>query len=377
VIGTLPVVLFVDDEPEQLHSFAEDINRRGAVHVHQPMDPSTLDDELLAQAHLVCMDLSLEHSKLMPSFPKLRTQFVRGLGLITLAQEHVQQEFPKRAIAFALYSGKVVLIGKGLEGGDHVTARVHNVDWVFHKNQSEDEIKQIESLAMAVQALPPDWPTSKDDLRRTLSRWLGLEHKADWLEQAWVDIEDCHPPVHGISTHTRGISFLRWMLHRILPYPTALVDIYQLAARLRVTPKSLKRAMCSDSEKLHALLDPVAYDGQLHEFMGLHWWRAGVNAVLFDLAEGGELEILQKKVLETSSVLQPVTPSQPVVVLGADLRSSEELVAIEDAVRVQPDGWPSFASPAWMSIKAIKDTPSLASLVIEDDREQLLERGVE
>ena len=81
------------------------------------------------------MDLSLEHSKLQSAFPKLKIQFVRGLGLITLAQEHVQQEFPKRAIAFALYSGKVNLIGRGLDGGDHVTARVHNVDWVFHKRQ--------------------------------------------------------------------------------------------------------------------------------------------------------------------------------------------------------------------------------------------------
>ena len=221
--------------------------------------------------------------------------------------------------------------------------------------------------------MPLDWPAVDGDLHKALGEWLALEGDVGWVQQAWVNIEDCRPPLHGISAHTRGIAFLRWMLQRILPYPTALIDVAQLAARLRVTPRSLSRAL-SESKDLRELLDPVAYVGRLEDFMGPHWWRAGVNAVLFDLAEPGDLEALQKKVLATSTLLEPVAPAQPVVVLGADLRAADDLVAIEDAVRVQPDDWPPFASSAWMAIEAVKGDQKLASLVVEDDRARLFSK---
>ena len=238
---TMPMVLFVDDEPEELRRFVEQIASDGVTSA-QALPPDALDDAMLEHADVVCMDLSLDHWNAPPALPKLKSQPVRGLGLVTVLQEHVQQEFPKRAIAFTLFSGKLDLIAKGLQGGDHVLARVHNVEWVFHKRQDAAEMAQLVSLAHAVRALPSEWPADGGDVRKIVSTWVALD-ESSWSDRAWLDIEDCHPPFHGISIHTRGIAFLRWMLHRILPYPTALLDSNQLAARLRVTPLSLEHAL--------------------------------------------------------------------------------------------------------------------------------------
>ena len=295
-----------------------------------------------------------------------------GLGLIAQLQEYVQQEFPKRAIAFAVNSGKVPLIKKDLAGGDHVLARVHNVEWVFRKEKTYDAA-QLVDLARAVQQLPEEWPGDGVKTREAVTKWLALNVDADWAERAWLDIEDCHPPFHGFSVHTRGIAFLRWMLQRILPYPTALTDSMQLAARLRVEPGSLRTAL-DKSARLRAWLQPAAYGGQLAGFLGPHWWKAGVNALVFELSAGrsGDIDGLQKKVLELGEgALVAVPAAQPVVVIDRNLAPLGALRPIENAVRVQPDDWPPFASPAWMRIADVRDDPSLVSLVLEDDRDRI------
>jgi hypothetical protein len=292
--------------------------------------------------------------------------------LIAQLQEYVQQEFPKRAIAFAVNSGKVPLIEKDLAGGDHVLARVHNVEWVFRKEKTYDA-NQLVELARAVQQLPDEWPVDGAKTREAVTKWLALNLDADWSERAWLDIEDCHPPFHGISVHTRGIAFLRWMMHRILPYPTALTDSMQLAARLRVDPVSLRAAL-EKSGKLRTWLQPAAFCGQLAGFLGQHWWKAGINALLFELSAGrsGDIDGLQRKVLDLGEGdLVAVSAAQPVVVIDRNLSPLASLCPIEDAVRVQPDDWPSFASPAWMPIQAVRDDQSLASFVLEDDRDRI------
>ena len=96
--------------------------------------------------------------------------------------------------------------------------------------------------------------------------------------------------------------------------------------------------------------------------------------MLFDLGSQrpGDIELVQKKVLEAApGILEAVTAAQPVVVLDGTLCPSQELSAIENAVRVQPDDWPSFASPAWMTIDAVREDATLLSLVVEDDRDRI------
>lgn len=371
-----PVILLVDDEPDQLRAFADEITRRGHAEA-ATIPPEALEEGMLEKADLVCMDLSLEHWSAPPAFTKLKAQPLRGLGLTGALEEHVQQEYPKRAIAFALYSGKVDLIAKNLRGGDHVIARVHNVEWVFRKRQDELEIARLVTLAKAVAMLPAEWPAEGGKIRKAAADWLALGDDQTWSERAWLDVEDCHPPVHGISAHTRGTAFLRWMLQRILPYPTALIDLYHLAARLRVKPASLSKSL-SEPGALRELLAPALYGGQLSEFGGPHWWRAGVNAQLFDLgaASPGDLELLRTKLIAMAGDLETVDAEQPVVVLGPDLVPQAALSSIEDAVRVQPDDWPPFASPAWMRIDVVAGDEDLRGLVIEDDRDRVPAEGL-
>ncbi len=365
-----PLILFIDDEPEEVRPIARALADTGNVRA-DVTHPDDIDDEMLGEASVILIDLSLVKWA-GPALAKLKKPAVQGLGLIAQLQEYVQQEFPKRAIAFAVNSGKVPLIEKDLAGGDHVLARVHNVEWVFRKEKTYDA-NQLVELARAVRLLPDEWPGDGVKTRDAVTKWLGLDVEADWSERAWVDIEDCHPPFHGFSVHTRGIAFLRWMLHRILPYPTALTDSAQLAARLRVEPGSLRAAL-ENSERLGTWLRPAAYCGQLAGFLGPHWWKAGVNALLFELSAGrsGDIDGVQRKVLELGEgALVAVSAAQPVVVIDRDLKPLATLCPIESAVRVQPDDWPPFASPAWMRIEDVRDDPSLASLVLEDDRDRV------
>jgi CheY-like chemotaxis protein len=365
-----PLILFIDDEPEEVRAFATAIAEAGGART-DVVPPGDIDDALLGDTSVILMDLSLDKWD-GPTLAKLKKPAVRGLGLIAQLQEYVQQEFPKRAIAFAVNSGKVPLIAKDLAGGDHVLARIHNVEWVFRKEKTY-EAGQLVELARAVRQLPEEWSVDGATTRDTVTKWLALNVEADWSERAWLDLEDCHPPFHGFSVHTRGIAFLRWMLQRILPYPTALIDLWQLAARLRVTPASLESAL-EKSEKLRSWLAPAAYTGQLAGFLGRHWWRAGINALSFELSGGrqGDLAVVQRKIVELGAgALETVAAAQPVVVLDAKLNPLPTLCPIEAAVRVQPDDWPSFASPAWMAIDAVRADPALLSFVLEDDRDRV------
>lgn len=365
-----PLILFIDDEPEEVRGFARAVADTGGARA-DVVPPEEIDENLLGEASVILIDLSLEKWD-GPALSKLKKPAMQGLGLIAQLQEYVQQEFPKRAIAFGVNSGKVSNLAKDLAGGDHVLARVHNVEWVFRKERTYHP-QQLVELARAVRDLPDEWPTDGAKTREAVTKWLALNVDADWSERAWLDIEDCHPPFHGFSVHTRGIAFLRWMLHRILPYPTALIDSMQLAARLRVEPGSLDAAL-EKSERLRTWLRPAAYTGQLAGFLGPHWWKAGMNALLFELSAGrsGDLDELQRKVLELGEgTLVAVAAAQPVVVLDRDLRPLPTLCSIENAVRVQADDWPPFASPAWMQIDAVREDPALLSFVLEDDRDRV------
>src|SRR5947209_15531265 len=148
-----------------------------------------------------------------------------------------------------------------------MVARSINLEWAFQKKTPAEILTgQFLELANAVRSLPKVWPfdssAKKDEL---LGQLLNLDNDSGWNVAALADLFKCHPPVRELSTWSHGLAFIRWILHRILPYPCFLVDTLHVAARLRVTHASFLQAL-ERKEPLAATVDNAKYAAMLPTF---------------------------------------------------------------------------------------------------------------
>ena len=166
------------------------------------------------------------------------------------------------------------------------------------------------------------------------------------------------------------LLFVRWILHRILPYPCFLFDTHHLAVRLRVTHASLLSAI---SGGLAAWLEPAAYRGVLDNFLGPRWWRAGVESLLWDLGGGSmAAKRLHAKLADVARVsLELLSASEPVVCIDQNFAPLAEPCAGNDVVRIVPDDWPLFAGQAWTTVSLAREHPRLAAIVAETDFQRI------
>src|SRR5262249_33818449 len=156
-----------------------------------------------------------------------------------------------------------------------------------------------------------------------------------------------------------GLAFLRWLLHRILPYPCFLWDTYRLAARLRVTHASLQSALDSN---FSSLLEPCRYKGALIDFLGLRWWRCGIEAFIWELTEGDPFEPQRVRGLlaqRTGISLEPTASLQPSVCVDENYQPLPEACDPAEAVHIQPDDWPPYADLAWTTLQLAREHPRL------------------
>ena len=65
---------------------------------------------------------------------------------------------------------------------------------------------------------------SSDDAYKTLNSLLMLPPEAQWARVAGRDVRSTSPPVHQFADATAGLSIVRWLAQRVLPYPTFLID---------------------------------------------------------------------------------------------------------------------------------------------------------
>ena len=63
--------------------------------------------------------------------------------------------------------------------------------------------------------------------------------------------------------------------------------------------------------------------------------------------------------------------------IDADYNVVDEPLEITEAVRLQPDGWPSYADDPWLATTSIDAEDSLAKLIVIDDRADVVEDGGE
>ena len=185
-----------------------------------------------------------------------------------------------------------------------------------------------------------------------------------WFEAATRDIRRCRPPIHEFAEHTHGIGVIRWALHKILPYPTFLLDEAHLAARLRVTLPSLRAVAGTDEFK--RLFGAVEYGGQLASFLGRRWWRAGVEHTIFEATSEspGDLRALHEA-LKKVPRLEASSEPRLFAVLGLQFKTKDDLATGGEVVEVRPDDWPPFADEAWALRADIDDAPELKAVVVE------------
>jgi hypothetical protein len=370
-----PTILIVDDEPDlqrPLLLLLRESAEARSVH------PDEITEDQLVVSDLVLVDFVLQNWPARENTSSIGLKPLDGRALAAVLRGHIERRRTAPPSAFALYTAHL----RDLSGGfppafqEHIIARGNNLEWAFSKVSGDSAFplhKQIMSLASAVRVLPEVWPSDEiDQTKRQVDGLLGLDAESPWTVRAWEDIEACHPPLHEMSERSHGLAFVRWLLHRILPYPCFLYDAQYLAARLRVTPASLRRAF-QQHEPLHDALSSSSYRGILSDFLGTRWWRAGVETYLWEATKGDPFDLRKLHTVIGATAGSALTPTfaEPVVCIDENLRELDDLWPSEGAVRIQPDDWPPFADQAWTPQLRAAESPRLRALVIEQDRNRI------
>lgn len=368
---TRPVVLHVDDQPDDLRNWQEEI-RTTDVELNV-VHPNDVTEDNLRNASLILVDFKIEHWEARNKAEALALCPVNGLALLAVLQEKVFELTPEQPHAFALYTAVIQEVARELPHQPHIISRAHNLEWIFEKsggqrNTLPERARRVAELAAAVRALQTPWPAdSAVEAAEALSEWLGLPSDVKWGDATWRAIRRCHPPLHEFAEHTHGLGVLRWFLHRILPYPTFLLDDVHLAARLRVTLESLRSGLASDA--FQGLFSEVEYRGQLRNFLGRRWWRAGIEAKLFELTADtpGNLEAMHKALNERAPILKAVRKPRLFPVLDKNFSLKDLLATQDQVVEVIPDDWPPFADEAWALQEDLEDSPRLKAIAVDEE----------
>lgn len=300
-------------------------------------------------------------------------------ALLPPLSERIPGQAPEPSPAFALWSSDLALASFDLPEPilPHVFARAVGLEWTFRRQELLDGPagSQVASLAHAARTLPATWP-SLDNAAAEVNRLLGLgaigNGSVPWVTEALAQLTACRPPMHELSERSRGMAIVRWLLHRVLPYPTFLVDPAHLAALVMLDPSDT--ALLPDGS-LRESLAPFEYRGILEGFTGHRWWRAGIEQWLYEVTDGrpGSRSQIEGAVRALGG--SPVDLRHPVVTLGPDLFPRDRLADLGDVVRIQPDDWPLYADDAFAHVADVLADARLHHLVDPSDLDRLASTG--
>lgn len=363
-----PAILVVDDQRGDGDALALSIGPRADVMV---ATPDKITETQLRQADLVLVDYGLRD---WSGADAGLTSPPNGLALSAVLRAQINR-LKRDVTGVALYSGQVEKISGNLpvEVRGFVIARLNNLEWVFEKKDPEAPRGAV-ALATAIQHLPNTWPEDPRRATKALLGLLELEPDAPFHDTAVDDIGACHPPIHELSTATHALAVIRWMAHRILPYPTFLTDDIGFAARLRLDIDELRPLLEGDSHLARALKG-VEYNGILRDLYGRHWWRSGLDELALDWTSGaGGIGTLHNAINRLAGKRLAFSEQDIVPALDEQTYRPTQLVPVADAVRLQLDDWPPFADDAWGRRDAVADSDRLKGLVLPMDAELLNQR---
>ena len=251
-----------DDESAKLAAWKGRVNFK----IRYPWDVTESD---LTTANVVVVDYRLDETwHARDSQEQIALKPMNGIALASVLRSH-ERKLVGGPTAFLLRSAHLSDLSPEFPPDSrlHVIALQNNLEWVFSKGGNVDEqMNQIICLAEAVEALTDNWPhADAAGIKELLRGWLKVSADERWADLAWRDIEECHPPLHELSTSKNGLRLIRWLLHRILPYPCFLITVRRLAVRLKVTEESPQAAL---NDKLSDRLIAAVYAGALNGFDG-------------------------------------------------------------------------------------------------------------
>ena len=375
----IPKVLIIDDDlgdttARSVKTNLEN-NNKARVKVLHPRDVELVD---LQRSNLILIDFDLQEWKERNNLDSISLKPMDGLALSGVLRRHIQRESQSCPVAIAIYSGKLNKLAAPLpcEAREHILARLLNLEWVFNKADiNKNNIEKIIDLGQAVQRLPETWDTTGENSSFIqLEKLLGVASENPLRSQLIEDVEKCLPPVHELSEWNHGLSILRWLLHRILPYPSFLWDEYYLAARLRITPAKLNRVL-ADGKHLRKRLASCEYKGILSKFSGPRWWRSLIEQFLWKETKGNssDPDAIFASVLKEKRVRgkNNTKTDYPIVCLDENYKVLEQFHSVETSVRIQPDDWPAYAEQAWTTIELAKLETKLRAMVIHEDRPKI------
>ena len=367
-----PKILFVDDTIEEVSALSEACEQ-DAIVVVRSFDE--LDEADLENTDLILVDFALDGWPAKDRATELTLRPADGLAIVEILRSYFRANKSERPIAFAVLSGELEKLTHPFPPTrrEHMVASLAKVEWAFQKGTPLlQTAKQLLSLASAVRELPPSWPhDSNSDKDKTLHDLLAVPD-SNWSTAAVGDLSRCHPPIQELSTWSHGLAFLRWMLQRVLPYPTFLLDDAQAALRLGLTFESFCASL-TDEGDLNDWLKPVCYSGILTNFRGRRWWKAGIDSLLWTASSEDPFnsKLLAAEVLKKAPKGELLVQRNPVAYVDKDYQT----IGIDEAsncIRLRPDDWPLFADSAWALRASVLEDQSLL-MAVEDvlDRETL------
>jgi hypothetical protein len=219
----MPSIVFVDDRPDDVTRFVESLAGRAECKAVHPQD-LTIED--LASASLVLIDSRLEDWPERDTLPKIALKPLDGKALAAVLRGHAQRAKQNGLTAFALLTAHLEDYSESVQpdNQEQAVASSNNLEWVFRKTTDLQILtNQFLILAGAVTLLPKKWPLSDpEETQRLLIQLLAIKEERNWASRALVDVEKCRPPVRELSEWRHGVELLRWLLHRIIPYPCFL-----------------------------------------------------------------------------------------------------------------------------------------------------------
>lgn len=360
----IPQILVVDDEPERIEdSLGIEAELENASLVVRHPQKVTQND--LVSCTVVVVDHYLDHWLERDDQP-LAMQPADGFAVAAVIRSQLSADRPGPAIAI-LTARLIELAGvMPVKAAEYLLAWQHDLEWVFSKGS--EVAPRLIAMSRAVEKLREMWAPSLelDDLT---SGWLELQD-VEWRAVALDHVFQTHPPIHAVSAQTTGASVLRWFLHRVLPYPAFLIDIFWTATRLGVTAGWLKEELQTDSG-LSAQLSDCRYSGAFADFSGPRWWRAGLAGLIAELSDGQPFDrtALRAGIRRVTST-EPdfLTEERPVLAVDPETMESTRIVEVDLATRINPDGWPAYADDAWASVADARDDPKIADIVLDQSR---------
>lgn len=361
-------VLIIDDQPGEAELLKSALSTKAGVTVKHPSEVA-LDD--VAEVDLILVDYTLEDWSTRDRAEELAQQPADGLAVISILESHTSAS----ATGYALFSANLAKLSQKLASPhrEHAIARLHNIEWAFPKSGDRERLAdQVISLAKALKSASA--LLLSDDAQTTrvgAQQLLGLDMSLPWHEQGWKDVERCFPPLYELSQASHGRAFVRWLAHRVVPYPTFVLEAAYAGTALGV---SLPRENGDVPMQVEEFLEPALYRGALSDLIGNRWWRAGIEYVLNERRASLDNPSDLRSSLARQFKMDGLEAREPVVCVDASYLPTE-IAPIQESVRVQPDDWPAFADPAWMRFDDVSGDPTLTALVVEDDRHLLGDQG--